>query len=138
MLSIASSALTILMAQIEDLKKQVSALKTALSEKSRPRSRSVSRTRCSRSPTTELKKLGLPVNVPNLTKQEVGQPAEHSIVAAADCEPNRRLFTDRVTKWQFVVGTGSDICYLCCYSHCWLTYHRKPSDYELSAANESS
>lgn len=69
---------------------------------------------------------------------EGGKPSEQSVAAATDCLPSqsRRLFvTDRVTSRQFLIDTGSD---LCCYPRRWLSVQRKPSDYELSAANGSN
>lgn len=71
---------------------------------------------------------------------EIGKRSEQSVAAAADCDHiqsnSRRLFiTDRVTKRQYLIDTGSD---LCCYPRSWLAGQRKPTDYELSAANGSS
>lgn len=71
---------------------------------------------------------------------EVGKHRKQSVVAATDCDPtrtqSRRLFvTDQETKRQFLIDTGSD---LCCYPHHWLSIRRKPSNYDLSAANGSS
>ena len=69
-----------------------------------------------------------------------GKPREQSVATATDCENNqslsRRLFiTDQVTKQQFLIDTGSD---LCCYPHRWLSDRRKRTDYDLCAANGSS
>lgn len=63
-----------------------------------------------------------------------GKLSQQSVAAAADCQLiSRRLFvTDKVTKRQFLVDTGSD---LCCYPYHWLPSRRQSTDYELSAAN---
>lgn len=65
-----------------------------------------------------------------------GKPEKQSVAAATDCyNVSRRLFvTDQVTKRQFLIDTGSD---LCCYPISWLPRRRENSDYELSAANGS-
>lgn len=70
---------------------------------------------------------------------EAGKPTKQSVAAATDCEPkphSRRLFvTDKVTKRQFLIDTGSDVC---CYPRRWLASTRKLSNYELNAANGST
>lgn len=66
-----------------------------------------------------------------------GKLDQQSVVATTDCVPyGRRLFvTDQVTKRQFLIDTGSD---LCCYPYRWLPERRQTSDYELKAANGSN
>ncbi|XP_047990749.1 uncharacterized protein LOC125229853 [Leguminivora glycinivorella] len=71
---------------------------------------------------------------------EVGKPEQRSVKAGPDCcsmEPtSRRLFvTDRVTKYQFLIDTGSD---LCCYPYRWLREPRRPTEWDLRAANGST
>lgn len=56
-------------------------------------------------------------------------------MAASDCNPSARLFvTDRCTKLQFLVDTGSD---LCVYPRTSLKEHRRKTEYQLFAANGS-
>jgi hypothetical protein len=61
----------------------------------------------------------------------------HSLMATGDCPgPTGRLFiTDRHSKIQFLVDTGSD---LCVYPRSMLRDRRARANYELSAANGSS
>lgn len=59
-------------------------------------------------------------------------------MATADCSQftGRRLFvTDKVTKFKFLLDTGSD---LCCFPRKLLSTQCKVSDYTLSAANGTS
>lgn len=58
-------------------------------------------------------------------------------MAVADCQPSigRLFITDRFTKLQFLVDTGSD---LCVFPRSAIRERRKKSKYELFAANGSS
>lgn len=59
-----------------------------------------------------------------------------SVDAANDClPPTSRLFvSDRKTKVQFLVDTGSDVCVL---PRSYLRERRSPANYTLTAANGS-
>lgn len=63
-----------------------------------------------------------------------GKHQQQPVVATTDCSnTSRRLFvTDRITKWRFLLDTGSD---LCCFPRKLLHTTGKAADYCLSAAN---
>lgn len=65
---------------------------------------------------------------------QVGKLARQSVEAADDCQSaTSRLFvTDKKTKVQYLVDTGSDLCVL---PRRFLRQFREPSDYKLTAAN---
>lgn len=65
-----------------------------------------------------------------------GKRQGHSIMATADCPSTGRLFvTDHITKTQFLVDTGSD---LCVFPMSALKNRRQKTSYQLCAANGST
>jgi hypothetical protein len=58
-------------------------------------------------------------------------------MAATDCSTTggRLYVTDRTTRTRFLIDTGSDIC---CFPKRHLPDRRHPTDYELSATNNST
>lgn len=69
-----------------------------------------------------------------LRLQESGKLRGQSLMATSDCPPSpSRLFvTDRKTKTQFLVDTGSD---LCVFPRSRLLERQIPTSYQLTAAN---
>nr|XP_037871837.1 uncharacterized protein LOC101736984 [Bombyx mori]XP_037871838.1 uncharacterized protein LOC101736984 [Bombyx mori] len=69
--------------------------------------------------------------------QRVGKCHRQTIMATDDClnSPGRLFVTDRTTKTQFLVDTGSD---LCVFPRTQLRERRAPTSYKLTAANGST
>ncbi|CAF4755719.1 unnamed protein product [Pieris macdunnoughi] len=67
----------------------------------------------------------------------VGKQETQSVDAATDCShQSRRIFvTDKHSKLQYLVDTGSD---LCCFPKRLAKNRRASADFDLSAANGSS
>ncbi|XP_026323301.1 uncharacterized protein LOC113232739 [Hyposmocoma kahamanoa] len=133
-----------IIAQLQALSKQVAALSTR-----HLRSRSSSRRSCPRPRSATPHGLcwyyrryqGKGVKCPAvlLVRSDSGKPREQpAVMALADCSQftGRRLFvTDKVTKFKFLLDTGSD---LSCFPRKLLSTQCKVSDYTLSAANGNS
>ncbi|CAH2097753.1 unnamed protein product [Euphydryas editha] len=117
------------MCEITELKKMVERLTLKLEEHTRSAQCSSIRSRSRRRSSSRQRSR-------SSSSYQVGKPREQSLMTTGDCcAASGRLFvTDRITRLQFLVDTGSD---LCVYPSSALHQRRTKTDFQLSAANGS-
>ncbi|KAI8434016.1 hypothetical protein MSG28_012167 [Choristoneura fumiferana] len=84
-------------------------------------------------PTATMSPMEMRINEMQAQINELTRLAVHN--PTPDPVPHRLFVTDSLTKRQYLIDTGSDVCV---FPHAYLNRRRKPSEYELFAANSSS